>query len=117
MSLLAAGRFAFGGARFRPPLVCTLLLAVAPVTAGQADDLPVPPVPPFSAPGADPAPVPSRASAPLEPLSEQPNLNLKLYRSQTPDPSMGFSPGSRYQSSEDRKPIQTPGLSLSVPLR
>jgi hypothetical protein len=100
-----------------PPL-CGLLLSLAPVIASRADDLPLPPVPPFPAPNTETAPVPNRdAFAPLAPLSQAPNLNLKLYRSEPPDPSMGFSPGSRYQSSEDRKAIQTPGLSLSVPLR
>jgi hypothetical protein len=99
-----------------PPL-CLLLLSLAPVIASRADDLPIPPVPPYPPPSSESAPVPNRASAPAQPLSEEPNLNLKLYRSQPPDPSLGFSPGSRYQSSEDRKAIQTPGLSLSVPLR
>ena len=32
-------------------------------------------------------------------------------------PSVGFAPGSRYQTTEDRKPIQTPGFSISVPLK
>ena len=81
-------------------------------------DLPLPPVPPDHAPVADIAPIPDREAAePAAPASEEPNVNVKMYRSNSYDPSLGFAPGSRYQSSEDRKAIQTPGLSLSVPLR
>jgi hypothetical protein len=83
-----------------------------------ADELPVPPMPPDNPPADDTAPVPNvDARAPMVPLSERPSVDVKLYRSSPPDPSLGFAPGSRYQSTEDRKPIQTPGLSVSVPLR
>ncbi|WP_428485853.1 hypothetical protein [Rhodopila sp.] len=90
------------------------------VTAGRAigTALPLPPLPPDDVPVTEIAPVPDRdVAAPIAPPSEQPSLNVKMYRSKSYDPSLGFTPGSRYQSSEDRKAIQTPGLSLSVPLR
>jgi hypothetical protein len=45
------------------------------------------------------------------------SVAVRMYRSKAPDPSRGFAPGSRYESTEDRNPIQTPGFSVSVPLR
>jgi hypothetical protein len=97
-------------------LALTLLMGVA--SAADAEDLPVPPVPPKASPIADAAPVPNPdAEAPVTPTSDAPSVNVRLYRVRMYDPSAGFAPGSRYQSSEDRKPIQTPGLSISVPLQ
>jgi hypothetical protein len=95
-----------------------LLLAVAFSAAAAADDLPVPPLPPPYQPTTEVAPVPNLdAQAPVTRRPDQASLNVKFYRAPLYDPSLGFSPGSRYQSSEDRKPIQTPGFSLSVPIQ
>jgi hypothetical protein len=83
-----------------------------------AEDLPVPPVPPENPPIAEAAPTPDvDARAPVTPASERPSVDVRLYRSTAPDPSFGFAPGSRFQTAEDRKPIQTPGISVTVPLR
>jgi hypothetical protein len=83
-----------------------------------AQDFPVPPPPPANPPVDEAAPVPNvDARAPVLPSSEQPSIDVKLYRAQPYNPSQGFAPGSQYQSNEDRKPIQTPGLSVSVPLQ
>lgn len=87
-------------------------------SAAFAEDLPLPPLPPENPPVDQTAPVPDLdARAPLVPASEQPTVNVKLYRYNPPETSMGFAPGSRYQSTEDRKAIQTPGFSVSVPVR
>jgi hypothetical protein len=98
-----------------------LLLSIVLIGAGSAamaEDMPVPPTPPNDPPLADAAPIPNRnAEAPAAPTSEGPSVNVRLYRAQTYDPSVGFVPGSRYQSTEDRKPIQTPGFSINVPLK
>ncbi len=84
----------------------------------MAEDLPVPPIPPDIPPLADAAPVPNiDAQAPVTLTPDQPSVNVRLYRAKTYDPSAGFVPGSRYQSTEDRKPIQTPGFSINVPLK
>jgi hypothetical protein len=81
-------------------------------------DFPVPPIPPEHPPLAETAPVPNAdASAPITPESAAPSVEVKLYRARPYDPGFGFAPGSRYQTSEDRKPIQTPGLIISVPLQ
>jgi hypothetical protein len=83
-----------------------------------AEDLPIPPIPPEHPPLAEVAPIPDvDARAPVILESEAPSVDVRLYRAKAFDPSMGFVPGSRYQTNEDRKPIQTPGLSISVPLK
>jgi hypothetical protein len=84
----------------------------------MADDLPVPPIPPQQDVLAEIAPVPNAdARAPVVEEAEAPTFDVRLYRAKLHDPSQGFAPGSRYQDTEDRKPIQTPGLSISVPLK
>jgi hypothetical protein len=97
---------------------CVLLAVLLTMAAAaMADQLPVPPSPPAHPPSGEIAPVPDfDAHAPIAPISDQPTVDVRLYRARTYDPSLGFAPGSRYQTSEDRKPIQTPGLSISVPL-
>jgi hypothetical protein len=98
--------------------VATILFTLIAGSA-LADTLPVPPIPPEHPPAADGAPVPDiNARAPVTVVAEQgPSVDVRLYRAKTFDTSMGFAPGSRYQSSEDRKPIQTPGFSVTVPLK
>lgn len=84
----------------------------------EAEGLPIPPVPPTNQPLDHAAPVPNiDARAPVVAQSEGPTVDVRLYRARTYDSSVGFVPGSRYQSSEDRKPIQTPGFVVSVPLK
>lgn len=100
------------------PLVF-VCLGVGIIGAGaMAAELPVPPVPPVHLSLAEIAPVPNpNAQAPVAAASNAPSVDVRLYRARIYDPSLGFAPGSRFQTSEDRKPIQTPGLSISVPLR
>jgi hypothetical protein len=84
----------------------------------MADNLPVPPIPLAHPPLAEAAPVPNiDAVAPIDPTSEKTSVHVKLYRNRMFDPSVGFVPGSRFQTSEDQKPIQTPGFSVRVPLK
>ena len=97
-------------------LVLTLVAGIG--SEAMAETLPVPPLPPSVPPIGDAAPVPNlNAEAPVAPSSDEMSVNVQLYRVRMYDPSAGFVPGSRYQSTEDRKPIQTPGLSFSVPLK
>jgi hypothetical protein len=87
-------------------------------SAAFAEPLPLPPVPPTAPDVSEAAPVPNvDAQAPAIPISEEPSINVKLYRARTFDTSAGFAPGSRFQTSEDRKPIQTPGFAITVPLK
>lgn len=97
-------------------LLAAVFLAIA--TTASANELPVPPPPPAHPPSGEVAQVPNLdAHAPVAPVSDKPSVDVRLYRARNYDASMGFVPGSRYQSSEDRKPIQTPGFSISVPLK
>jgi hypothetical protein len=99
-------------------LLLALVILMRIGSTAKAEDLPVPPVPPDIPPIADAAPVPNPdAAEPVTPSSDAPSVNVRMYRARMYDPSVGFVPGSRYESSEDRKPIQTPGLSISVPLK
>jgi hypothetical protein len=103
-------------------LVLAAIVTLGPLTmvalGAMADDLPVPPLPPEHPPPGDIAPVPDRdVHPPLTPVSNGPSVEIRQFRNRPYDPGMGFAPGSRYQTSEDRKPIQTPGLSISVPLQ
>jgi hypothetical protein len=94
------------------------LSAAMLTTRAMGDEIPEPPIPPEHQPLAESAPVPDPdAQAPIPAASDEPTFDVRLYRARPYDPGMGFAPGSRYQSSEDRKPIQTPGLSISVPLK
>lgn len=86
--------------------------------AGRAETMPVPPVPPSVPPLTERAPMPDPdANVPGDATSDVPSYQVRMYRSRMYDPSQGFAPGSRYQSSEDRKAIQTPGVSVTVPLQ
>lgn len=94
------------------------LLFLATMNTAWAETLPLPPMPPRHPPSEERAPVPNLETAePAEPDSGQPTVDVRLYRAHSYDPSMGFTPGSRYQTTEERKPIQTPGVSLTVPLQ
>lgn len=95
-------------------LLIVLLVSAPPVLA---EALPVPPIPPEHYPLGETAPVPNLDTmVPMAPLSDAPKISVRLYRARPYDPGFGFAPGSRYQDTEERKPIQTPGFSVSVPL-
>jgi hypothetical protein len=94
-----------------------LTAALMAATAALEQQIPVPPIPPERPPPGETAPVPDLyATAPATPESTAPRLKIRQFRTQPYGPGVGFVPGSRYESAEDRKPIQTPGLSISVPL-
>jgi hypothetical protein len=96
-------------------LLAGFLGAAAP---NGGDELPLPPLPPTHPPSDVAAPMPNAdAHGPVTIASTDPRLEVELYRNRSYDPSQGFVPGSRFQTSEDRKPIQTPGFSIRVPLQ
>jgi hypothetical protein len=101
--------------------VGSAVLAAASILAGSAawaEDLPVPPIPPQHPPLAEVAPMPNEdASAPVRAASNAPSFDVRLFRARPYGPGMAFAPGSRYQDSEERKAIQTPGFSINVPLK
>jgi hypothetical protein len=101
--------------------VFSIALAVFSIAYGlgaSAADLPIPPIPPPQPRITQVAPVPDPdAEAPITSGPKQTSLNLKFYRVEMFDPSLGFAPGSQYQPTQDRKPMQTPGFTLSVPIQ
>ncbi len=94
-----------------------LAFIVAFSARAAAESLPVPPLPPANLKMAQIAPVPDPDVQAPRAQAVDLSLNVHFYRATTYDPSQGFTPGSRFQSSEDRKPIQTPGLSFSMPIQ
>jgi hypothetical protein len=93
-----------------------VLLATA--AAGPAPSLPVPPIPPAHPPLGQSAPMPNpNAVAPLEASPRGPEVRVSNFRLRRYDQSLGYTPGSQFQSSEEKRVIQTPGLTLRVPLQ
>jgi hypothetical protein len=102
------------------PLVAVTILGIliGSIPRAGAEELPIPPVPPEHPFLADNAPLPNfDARPPLVPISTSPTFDVRVLSNKRYDPSLGFAPGSRYQTNEDRRPIQPPGLSVSVPLQ
>jgi hypothetical protein len=97
--------------------VCSGLAMVVSVAAAPAP-LPLPPIPPPHPPPEQLAPTPDRgAQAPWVPPSDGVRVRPQDFRAQLLTQGLGYTPGSRFQSNEDKRPIQTPGLSLQVPLQ
>lgn len=95
-------------------LLAGFLLAPLPTLAQH---LPLPPIPPLNAPSSELAPMPDLdVRAPRSP-TQTVRLRPEVFSSERPDTSLGFAPGSRYQTADERRPLQTPGLRLTVPLQ
>lgn len=92
-------------------------LALISIAAAPAP-LPLPPIPPAHPPREQLAPTPDRtAQAPWVPPADGVRVRPQDFRAQLPTQGLGYIPGSQFQSNEDKRPIQTPGLSLQVPLQ
>jgi hypothetical protein len=89
------------------------------LASGPNRSLPVPPIPPANPPTARTAPMPNRdAVGPLTPAENGPKVQLKDFRAGPFQQSgLAYSRGSQFQSDEDKRPIQTPGLTVRVPLQ
>lgn len=91
-----------------------LLLAASPALA---EPLPEPPKPPTHVPRPDLAPTPNpdvRIEA--QPAAQHASVELKMFHRLPADTGVAFAPGSRFRTPEERKPIQTPGVSVTVPI-
>ncbi len=94
-----------------------VFLLLATTAASPAPSLPVPPIPPADPPADHSAPVPDRdAQAPTEP-GQRVQVSVQDFRIQRFYQGLGYTPGSHFETSEEKRPIQTPGLSLKVPLQ
>jgi len=93
------------------------LVLLATAGASPNRSLPMPPIPPAFPPTAQSAPMPDRdAPEPVGPARKGVEVNLQDFRVQRPMQGLAYSPGSQFQSSEDKRSIQTPGLTVKVPL-
>jgi hypothetical protein len=94
------------------------LLALLVAAAGPRDPLPMPPIPPPQPPADQSAPVPNPdARAPAEVASGNAHVGLQDFRVNRFNQGLGYVPGSQFETSEEKRPIQTPGLTLQVPIR
>jgi hypothetical protein len=80
--------------------------------------LPVPPIPPAHPPTDQSAPMPDRdVQGPPEAAVQGARVGVRDFRVRRFNQGLGYSPGSQFESSEEKRPIQTPGLAVQVPLR
>jgi hypothetical protein len=97
--------------------VWAALALLVTTAASPAPSLPVPPIPPDNPPLDQTAPVPNPdIRAPLDTSQSGVRVNVQDFRVNRYDQSPGYTPGSQFETSEDKRPIQTPGLTLQVPL-
>jgi hypothetical protein len=97
---------------------CALLALLVTAGAAPRRPLPVPPLPPANPPADQSAPLPDRDfQAPREPDPQGPQVGLRDFRIRRFDDSPGYVPGSHFETGEDKRSIQTPGLTVRVPLR
>jgi hypothetical protein len=86
--------------------------------AGPHVALPLPPPLPANPPTDEAAPVPDiDLFAPSRVARDDTEFALRIYRMQNFGTSEGYIPGSAYQSPEQRRPMQTPGFVVTVPLQ
>ena len=79
--------------------------------------LPMPPHPPAQALVGEPAPVPDDDLAVPVPRAQTATLHVRIFSLDEHGSGLGFIPGSAYPAPEDRKPVQTPGITVSVPVQ
>ena len=95
---------------------CLILLATT--AASPSRPLPVPPIPPQDPPSAQSAPVPNRdLQAPPDSDGDRTQFGLQDFRIRRFYQGMGYGPGSHFETSEEKRPIQTPGVAVKVPLQ
>jgi len=97
-----------------------LLVGLAAIAAGPPPPplLPVPPIPPTYPPPDQAAPVPDAEAHGVAPENQQGlKLSVTDFRMRNYDASQGYAMGSHFQTSEDKRVIQTPGLTLRLPLQ
>jgi hypothetical protein len=101
-------------------IIAALLLGLTAGAAGAAPalPLPLPPLPPPHPPSDEAAPLPNAdVRAPLDGTVAHTIISPRIFTMQEYDPGTGFIPGSQHQAPEERKLIQTPGFTVSVPLQ
>jgi hypothetical protein len=94
------------------------LVLLATAGASPLPALPLPPIPPPNPPTDQSAPIPDRdAQAPPESGTQGARVGVRDFRVRRFNEGLGYVPGSQFETSEEKRPIQTPGLAVQVPLR
>ena len=97
---------------------CAAFVLLATTAAGPPRPLPVPPIPPAHPPTDQSAPVPDRdAQAPTNAGQQGTRVTVQDFRVRRFYQGLGYVPGSQFETSEEKRPIQTPGLTVQVPLQ
>ena len=80
---------------------------------------PTPPVPPAGIQQVGLAPVSDRDARPPPDANSAPHTKVSVtdFRLPKPDAADGFPYGSRFRSPQDARPIDTPGFTVTIPLR
>ena len=80
---------------------------------------PTPPVPPADIQQVGLAPVSDRDARPPPDANSAPHTKVGVtdFRLPKPDAADGFPYGSRFRSPQDARPIDTPGFTVTIPLR
>jgi hypothetical protein len=95
-----------------------VFVLLATVGASPPRALPVPPIPPAHPPTDQSAPMPDRdAQAPPDGTGDGARVSVRDFRISRFNQGMGYAPGSQFETSEEKRSIQTPGLTVQVPLR
>jgi hypothetical protein len=98
-------------------VVTVLLGGLLLIGAGPRVSLPFPPQLPLPLPPPLPAEPPADHAAPGRIAQDATGFALRVYPMQDLGTGEGYIPGSAYQSPEQRRPMQTPGFMVTVPLR
>ncbi len=96
--------------------LAAILLAGLVVGAARSS-LPLPPTPPKHAPAGEAAPVPDASLLPSDPGTRTTEFNLRIFTLQEHDGGLASIPGSAYAPPVDRKLMQTPGFTVSLPMQ
>ena len=95
-----------------------LLVLLVTTAASPKRPLPVPPIPPAHPPAEQSAPIPDRdMAAPNAQSGPRATVTLRDFRVRRFKDGLGYAPGSQFESVEDKRPIQTPGFLVHVPLQ
>jgi hypothetical protein len=98
--------------------VLVLLATAGASPTSPQPALPLPPIPPDHPPTDQSAPVPDRdVLRPSDPADDSPRVAVRDFRVRRFYQGYGYAPGSQFETSEEKRPIQTPGLTVQVPLQ
>jgi hypothetical protein len=96
---------------------CVLLVLIATTAASPPAPLPIPPIPPEAPPVDQSAPLPDRDFSLPGDNTAKTRVTVQDFRVQRFYQGLGYAPGSHFATSEEKRPIQTPGLWVQVPLQ